>query len=128
MLLIDTSAIVKFFSQEEGWEQVRQYIADAMTLHMAISELGNALLFKVRKKDLSLKTATEILSKYAKNAVLLNDEEYTEPALQAAYEGGLTMYDSTFLAACMEEGFGLVTCDRTQAKEARRLGIEVTEC
>lgn len=128
MLVIDTSAVVKFFCKEEGWEGVKAYFADGMTMSFALSELGNALLVKVLNHHFGFTEASEILSKYAKAASLLNDEEYVETAFRIAHSNRLTMYDSLFVAACIDEGFGLVTCDVKQAMEARNLGVSVIEC
>lgn len=128
MLVIDSSALVKLFSKEEGWEKVREYMTEGMTMSMSIAEVGNALLFKVLKHDLLFETANDILAKFARSMALMHDEEYVETALKTAHTNGITMYDSMFIAACIEEGFGLVTCDQKQAKVARKLGITVTEC
>ena len=128
MLVIDSSALVKFFSKEEGWENVLPYIGEAMTMRFALAELGNSLLKKVHNDKIDLKRAEELLTVYSKNAVLLHDEQYTGLAFKTAHDNGLAMYDSISIAACKSEGSGLVTCDGDQAKVARKLGITVAEC
>lgn len=128
MEVIDSSALVRFFSKEEGWERVSPYVEESMTLSLAVVELGNALLKKVRIGEIKLKSAMEMLAMYSKKAFLLNDEEYAELAFGTALDNGIAMYDSMFIAACKDEGLGLVTCDGNQAEAARRLGITVTEC
>ncbi|MCL5239411.1 MAG: type II toxin-antitoxin system VapC family toxin [Candidatus Marsarchaeota archaeon] len=127
MQVIDSSALVKFFSREDGWEAVSQYVKEALTLHFALSELGNSLLKKIHSNNADVGKAEEVLKRYSKSAVLLNDEEYVESAFHIARANGLAMYDSMFIAACKEEGMELVTCDAGQASVARQLGIGVME-
>ncbi len=128
MLVIDSSALVKFFSGEEGWESLSQYVTEALTLRFALSELGNALLKKIRSDAADAKKAEEAFAQYSISAVLLHDEEYTKSAFRIGHANGLAMYDSMFIAACTDEGLELVTCDSKQAQVARKLGVKVTEC
>jgi predicted nucleic acid-binding protein len=42
--VIDSSALIKYFSREEGWERVREVMLEGVvTLDLAIKELSNAL-------------------------------------------------------------------------------------
>lgn len=97
-------------------------------MSLAVSEIGNSLLKKVRKRQVQQKIANEILVKYSQKAVLLHDEEYANTAFQTANAKNISFYDSMFIAACIEENLELVTCDENQARVARELGIGVTEC
>jgi predicted nucleic acid-binding protein len=127
MRVIDSSALVRYFSKEEGWERVEQYVLDSVTVTLAISEVGNSLRKKVLKQEIQQKIANEILVKYAKKVLLLHDEEYVNTAFQTSSLNDINFYDSMFIAACMEESFELVTCDGNQARVARNLGIGVIE-
>ena len=50
MKVIDSSALIKYFSCEEGWERVREVMLEGVvTLDLAIKELLNALWKKVRR-------------------------------------------------------------------------------
>ena len=127
MQLIDSSALVRYFSKEEGWESVERYVLDSVTMTLAISELGNSLHKKVNKHQVQQKMANEIFVKYSQKAVLLHDEEYVNTAFQTAHDKNISFYDSLFIAACVDEDLELVTCDRNQAKVAREVGVGVIE-
>ena len=44
MRVIDSSALIKYFTREEGWEKVREILLNgAITLDLAVKELGSAL-------------------------------------------------------------------------------------
>lgn len=128
MLLIDSSAIVRFFSREPGWDQITDYISQSLTLSFALVEFGNALLKKVAKKELKREYAVELIERYSSRAILINQNEYLGAALEIAAENGLVMYDSIFIAAALTEGHELVSCDERQISVAKSLGVKTIEC
>ncbi len=124
MLLIDSSAIVKFFSKEDGWEAVTEYIGSSLTIPLGPVELGSALLKKVRKGEIRMEVAVELLSEYSKNAVLVEQSKHLGTALEIAISNNLAIYDSLFLAAALDEGHDLLSFDNKQIKVAKSLGIK----
>jgi len=128
MLLIDSSAIVKFFSKEPGWEEVTKYIADSLTLSFAIVELSSALLKKVIKNELQIDVAMKLVNEYSECAILLNQNKYIRTALKIAISNNLAIYDSLFIAAALDEGYDLASVDGKQLKVAKNLGIKVIKC
>lgn len=128
MLLIDSSAIVKFFSKERGWENAEQYVAVATTIPLAVIELGSALLKKSSKKEITIQLAAEMLAEYSANSILINQNKYVSAAFAIAAENNTSVYDSLFIASAIGEGYDLVSCDKKQIKAARKLGIKVIVC
>ncbi|MGD0729218.1 MAG: type II toxin-antitoxin system VapC family toxin [Candidatus Micrarchaeaceae archaeon] len=128
MLLIDSSAVVKFFSKEPGWENVREHIAEALTIHLAIIELSSALSKKFLKGEIEENTALEILEEYSEKAILLDERSYINSAFKLSTSKNITIYDSFFIAAALQEGCALVSCDEKQIKVAKALGIKVVNC
>ena len=99
MLLIDFSVIVKFFSREDGWEKVKGYIAESLTIQLAIVELSSALSKKVLRGDVDENIALEILEEYSKKAILLDQARYIDSAFKLSITKNITIYDSFFIAA-----------------------------
>ena len=128
MRLIDSSAIIKFFAKEPGWKEIEAYLPESMTIPLAIEELGNALWKKVLLAEIKEKDAEEIIALYQSIAVLAEYKPFTRTALEIAVKEKIAFYDSLFLAVAMKNDYEFVTCDRLQAKIARKLGITVVEC
>jgi len=126
--LADSSALVKYFAKEEGWEAVRNYILGGVaTLDLAIKEVGNALWKKVLRREMRLADAIEIITDLAKGYAvkLLGQEKFLEEGLRLAVEQRITLYDALFIVAAKKLGLPLLTADRLQAEVARRVGVEV---
>lgn len=128
MQIIDSSSIVKYFSQEPGWEGVRRYLENSMTLHMAIVELANALRKKVSKNVLEKDAAIEALSSYWKYADLIDQNPYLLQSLEISLSKGSSVYDSMFIAAALETGYDLVSSDDRQLRIAKDLGVRTIKC
>lgn len=128
MQIIDSSSIVKYFSQEPGWEGVRKHLLSSITLNMAIVELANALRKKVAKNVLKPDAAINSLNQYAQNAFVIDQNKYIVKALEISISKGTTVYDSMFIAAALETGFDLVSSDERQLRIAKELGIRAILC
>lgn len=88
MPLIGSSAIVKYFSKEPGWQAVEWYISISSTVPLALPELGNALLKKLSKKEIDEDTASKILEGYSSSAILLDQNKYLLTAFVIASSTG----------------------------------------
>ena len=128
MQIIDSSSIVKYFSQEPGWEGVRQHLEKSMTLHMAIVELASALGKKVSKNMLKKDAAMDALSSYREYADVTDQNAYIPQALEIALSKGSSIYDSMFIAAAIKTGSDLVSSDDKQLRIAQELGIRAIKC
>jgi predicted nucleic acid-binding protein len=128
MLFIDSSAIVKYYSKEQGWEGVIEYMGESATLQYALVELSNGLLEKVRKNELPKELAMELIDAYARSAYLVDQNKYLSAAFKIALENKLSFYDSLFVAVALQNGYDLVTADRKQADISEKLGINTIRC
>ncbi len=129
MKVIDSSAIIKYFSKEPGWEEARSHITTASTtIDLAIKELGNALWKKVRRDEMGLEDATEILTNYPLAVDIVDQRVYLRKALEIAVDHDITLYDSLFVSVALENDYELVTCDKKQALVAAKFGVRAIEC
>ncbi len=128
MLLIDSSVIVKYVSREPGWQDAEKYVAEARTIHLALAELGNALLKKLNKKEIQPSTAANLLAEYSIRTILFDENKYLVTALDIALATKSAIYDSLFIATALEEGCDLVSCDKRQLDIANGLGVKTIEC
>ncbi len=127
MKVIDSSALIKYFSREEGWERVREVMLEGVvTLDLAIKELSNALWKKVRRAEMSIDIARSILEDLIANKAIPieSEDKYLDKAFEIAVEHGLTVYDSLFIAMALKRSLDLITCDENQASIARKLGVK----
>jgi predicted nucleic acid-binding protein len=60
--VVDSSAIVKYYVRELGWERVREIMKEGVvTLNFAIIEIANALWRKIMRNGMSVDIAKEIV-------------------------------------------------------------------
>lgn len=128
MKVIDSSVVIKFFSKEPGWKKAKEHLtSSSITVELAIKELGNALWKKVRRNEIALDDAVEILTTFPSIVNILDQRKYMKKALEIAVEHGITLYDSLFIAAAVENGCELVSCDKEQVSVADKLGVKAVE-
>ena len=128
MRLIDSSVIVKYFSEEPGWEDVEVYLYEPISIELSMIELGSALLKKVRKNELDYKKAIEILERYPGTFRFIEEKKHTSRAFEIAKKYNSSIYDAMFIAAALKNAYELVTCDGNQAELARKVGVNTIEC
>lgn len=127
MRLIDSSVIVKFFSEEPGWEGLREYLYTPVSIELSMKELGSALLKKVRKDEFDEQTAIEVLDRYPNTFRFVEQKKSISKAFEIAKKHNTSIYDAMFIAAAMKDGYELLTCDKYQAEIARREGVKTLE-
>ena len=128
MRVIDSTAIVKYFSREPGWEKVKQVLLEGVvTLDLSVKELANALWKKVVRNEMSYEVAQEIIRDMVEGKALRmeSQENHLVDAFKIAVEANITVYDALFIALAKKKELELVTCDAAQAKAARKLGVKV---
>jgi predicted nucleic acid-binding protein len=126
--VIDSSALVKYFSREPGWERVKLVMLEGiLTLDLSTKELANALWKKVMRNQMSYDTAREIIKDIVESEVLRveSQENYLLDALEMAVKANITIYDALFIALAKKKNLELVTCDSAQAEAAKMLGVKV---
>ena len=127
MRLIDSSVIVKFFSEEPGWEDLREYLYTPVSIELSMKELGSALLKKVRKNEFDEDIAIEVLDRYPNTFRFVEQKKSIGKAFAIAKKHNASIYDAMFIAAAMKDGYELLTCDKYQAEVARREGVKTLE-
>uniref|UniRef100_A0A7C4BBR9 Ribonuclease VapC n=1 Tax=Thermofilum pendens TaxID=2269 RepID=A0A7C4BBR9_THEPE len=128
MRVIDSTAIVKYFSREPGWEKVKQVLLEGVvTLDLSVKELANALWKKVVRNEMSYEVAQEIIRDMVEGKALRmeSQENHLVDAFKIAVEANITVYDALFIALAKKKELELVTCDAAQAEAARKLGVKV---
>ena len=89
MRVINSSALIKYFSREEGWERVREVmLKGVVTLDLAIKELSNALWKKIRRAEMSIDIARSILEDLITNKAIPIEceDKYLDKAFEIAIE------------------------------------------
>jgi predicted nucleic acid-binding protein len=125
--VIDSSALVKYFSRESGWEEVERIMLEGVvTLDLAVKELANALRKKVSGNEMSFEIAARIIRDVVegKPFPVEPQEPYLVEAFEMALRNDVTVYDALFVAMAKRKGLELVTCDEKQAKAARGEGVK----
>lgn len=128
MRAIDSSAIVKYYVREPGWERVREVMREGVvTLNFAVVEVANALWKKVVRNEMSIDIAKEIVEDLTiRRAIFLEPfENYVTEALRIGAQHRITVYDALFIAFALKRGLELVTADERQAEVAKALGVRV---
>ena len=128
MMVIDSSTIVKFFSQEPGWENLRKYLYEPITIELSLKELGNALWKKVNRGEFEEVNALEVLTEFQRIGKFLAQEKYLRKAFEIAVKYKITIYDSLFISAAFIEDYDLITSDIRQGNVSKDLGINTIIC
>jgi len=68
--VVDSSALVKYFSREVGWEKAREIVLEGMlTLDLAIKEVVSALWRKVLRGEMGFELALKIVRDLGLNSL-----------------------------------------------------------
>ena len=124
MRIIDSSTIVKYFSAEPGWEDLREYLSVPVTIELSIKELGNALWKKVNNNQFDVNSASEVLIEFQRITKFYDQRKYVKRAFEIAVKHHITIYDSLFIAAALVENCELVTSDVKQGKTSVGNGVK----
>ena len=127
MRVADSSALIKYFTREPGWERVRELLTEGViTLDLAIKEVANALWKMVVRGEMGYDTALTIIRTLLEGAIPVVDErDYLARALELAAKHKVTVYDALFIALALEKSAELVTSDKLQAAAAEKAGVKV---
>ncbi|ADY01608.1 PilT domain protein [Vulcanisaeta moutnovskia 768-28] len=128
MRVIDSSALIKYFAREIGWERVRELMMDGViTIDLAIKEVANALWKKVIRGETNYDTALTIIKTLLEDTIpIIDQREYLMKALELAVKHRITIYDAIFIVLALEKNMELITSDKAQAAVAEKIGVKVT--
>ncbi|MDO8871407.1 MAG: type II toxin-antitoxin system VapC family toxin [Methanoregula sp.] len=131
MTVIDTSAFMKFFLHENGWEDVLPWLTTASspeTVDLLVTESANVLWKSARagliKKEQVplLYSSMELL--YTKGPLAIKPAtQFMAEALSIAISLDTPVYDALFIAKAHSDHATLVTADRHQALCAKKCGV-----
>jgi predicted nucleic acid-binding protein len=129
--VIDTSAFMKFFLHEHGWEDVLPYLTTASspkTVDLLVTESAN-VLWKSARAGLIEKEQVPILYSsmellFTKGPLALKPApQFMAEALSIALFLDTPVYDALFIAQARFDHATLVTADRNQALCAKKYGV-----
>ena len=95
--VIDSSSLVKFFSREEGWDNVEKVILEGVeSLDLAVKEVASALWRKVLSGEIRGRDAEGILRDLARSDVIKTQAQgaYLAGAFRIAVKNNVTIYDA----------------------------------
>lgn len=128
MIVVDSSALSKYFLKEEEWMEVKEHIERvSISLEMALKEACNALWKRVRRGEVEEEVALNMVKAIAEWEILkmADQRELMEEAFKVAVREELPLYDSLFIALAKMRGLPLLTSDERQAESASSEGVEV---
>ena len=124
--MLDASVIAKLIMREENYRRAAEEIeVHGETMDLALIEVSNVILKYYRRGELSLQEARERfreLQELSKSLKVVSSREFLEQAFEIALEKDLTIYDSLYIVGSDV----LITADAKQAREAERMGRQVT--
>jgi predicted nucleic acid-binding protein len=119
--VIDSSALIKYLTKEDGWENVETHIREGcMTLELAIKETANALAKKVLRNEITIETSKRITAQMLKIVKIMPQVEYLSKALEIAAKHKITIYDALFIALAVNANQPLITSDRKQSEVSEK--------
>jgi len=133
VIVIDSSAFVKFILREEGWEELVDYLKpdmDPCTLDYLLIESTNAVwkycrLHGVIAAGQALRLFEYMMKLFGDGVIHLEEAgKYLGEGLKTALERGLSVYDALFIVQARARGATLVTSDSLQEKVAKELGVK----
>jgi len=125
MPIVDSSAYVKYFAKEPGWDKAAEHLIQPTSIGLALAEVANALSKKVSLSEINKDDAALLLRKMIEITKLVGESESVIPALKMSIEKRITVYDALFIVAALEHRLGLTTSDAKQARAAEELGVSV---
>ena len=125
MAIVDSSAYVKYFAKEPGWDKAADHLMQPVSIGLAWAEVANALSKKAMLGEISEEDAASLLRKTIEVTKLVGRSESVIPALKMSTEKHISVYDALFIVAALENKLGLATSDVKQARVAQEFGVSV---
>ena len=132
MIIIDTSAFMKYLLHEKGWQEVHQYLTSAVSptsVDLLVIESANVLWKSVLQGLIPTKQATELYAAmellYTQGPLVLEPAtRYSADALAIALSQEIPVYNALFIAQARARHVALVTSDRQQARCAQECAVQ----
>jgi predicted nucleic acid-binding protein len=114
-LVIDSSVAVKWFIPEVLSDQAARILDDSYELlapDLLVSEFGNVLWKKIRRGEIEIGEAREILATFRRVPLeILPGLDLVEAALEIAAAHGRTLYDASYVALAVARNCPFITAD-----------------
>lgn len=129
-VIIDTSALVAYLLEEDGFESIRGLLFDQVnSTSLLVKESFNALL-EARKigrigSEEAEKILEVVLTLLGANIKIHPQEDLMRSAFNIATDHGITIYDSVYLALAKKLDGSLASRDKKQMEVARKVGIGI---
>jgi predicted nucleic acid-binding protein len=119
--VIDSSALIKYLTREDGWENVENQIREGcITLELAIKEAANALIKKILNNEITIETSKRIIAQIPRIVKITPQTEHLSKAIEIAAKHKITVYDALFIALAANTNQPLITSDRKQAETSEK--------
>lgn len=128
-IVLDTSVVVKWFSEEEGRELALDYLrqlqegeVEIFLPELAKYELANALL---KGKGLPFRLVDKVLGVFYSLPLnfVAENLQLAKESYQLAEKAGITYYDASFLSLAKDMNAALITANPRHQRKIR--GIEI---
>lgn len=131
-MIADSSALVAFYLNEETKPLLeKEFLRErTATIDLALKEILNAVLKRVRRKKIDRKDGSFILDRLMESVEgkvieILPQINLLRRATTLSFKHNLSIYDTLFIAAALEEKEELLTLDQAQAEAAQKEGVVV---
>lgn len=127
---IDTSALVAYLLEEDGFERIRELLSEGVvSVPLIVKESCNAVL-EARKqrritREESEKTLQALLALSERNIKLIPQEGLVLDAFKIAAANDLTIYDSIYVALAKKTEGSLASRDKRQIEVAAKIGVNI---
>lgn len=112
-LIVDTSVALKWAVAEEGSDRAASFLgSDLVAPELLLSELGNALWKKVRKREIDAIQAAAAFAEIEACLPIVSTVPVSGRALEIALTLGHPVYDCLYLALAEVTGWKILTADR----------------
>lgn len=112
-LIVDTSVALKWVVAEDGSDRAAAFLGgDLVAPELLLSELGNALWKKVRKREIDVMQATAAFAEIAAWLPIVTTIPVSSRGLEIALTLGHPVYDCLYLALAEATGWKILTADQ----------------
>ena len=136
MTVVDASALFKLIAEEEHSDRIRKNLLAKTSVgdpieapDIVVPEVLNALWKSyVLKRDMNqsnFESAVKQLDAIMEQLDLISGKELKDIALRVSVEKRIPIYDSMYIAAGIQTGSPLLSCDRELVRKASELGVRI---
>jgi PIN domain nuclease of toxin-antitoxin system len=122
--IFDASALICLFAKEEGFEEVKKYLPNAIISAVNISEVYK---YCIEKQELDLESVEKLINLSGVEVIDFNHKNAIRAAVmyKDTKKYGLSFADRSCIALSMTTSYPIVTCDRVWS--ALELDIKIIQ-